>query len=96
MENGRITGIQTRVDWSDKGIGFENLLESHGLPKDGSGVIFVGDSPPDIGVLKRVEYPLIAPTAKPEFRDRCVNELGSARVLVPRTWEGIARIFEFD
>ncbi len=65
----RVAGIDVRVP--DKSIGMGRLLRDLELPADGSGVVFVGDSELDVPGFRKVEYPVVVASAKPEFKERC-------------------------
>ncbi len=90
---GKITGIEERVNFFDKAEGFEDFLELQGLPRDGSGVVYVGDSDPDKGVFGKVEDAVVAPTAREDFRKKVHSEFsGQGRMHLPKNWEGVARL----
>ncbi|MBI4164053.1 MAG: HAD family hydrolase [Candidatus Aenigmarchaeota archaeon] len=67
--DGKVVGIARRI--KEKGSGMEKVLSYLELPADGSAVAFVGDSELDVPGFKKVEYPVVVASAKPEFKERC-------------------------
>jgi len=97
VQDGKIVGVEVRVDFEDKAKGFEDFLESQGLPTDGSGVIYIGDDQPDKPVFSKVEHAIVSPTAKDDFREECADTFsGQGKLYTPRNWEAIGRLFGMD
>ena len=87
-DKGVITGADWKVDCREKGRGFREFLREMRLRENGEAVFYAGDDEPDVSVFRQVEYPVVPPTAKPEFAERCRSdpEFGH-RVVVLAEWE---------
>ncbi|HLD56662.1 MAG TPA: HAD family hydrolase [archaeon] len=91
--DGKVVGINRRVQ--EKGSGMEKVLSDLELPADGSGVVFVGDSELDVPGFRKVEYPVVVASAKPEFKERCSAdpEFGDRILIAEDGYEEIASRF---
>lgn len=92
-ENGIIGSVQYNVPPEDKGTNFAGFLEQLGLPADGDGVMYIGDSAEDYPLFRKVSHPVVSPLAKEEFRERCRygSGLGEKKVLIPTHYYELAQ-----
>ena len=95
--NGRINGMRENVNCHEKGKQFKGFLNRLGLRETGEAVAYAGDTEQDRSVFGQVQHPIVAPTAKDEFRESCRydKDFGS-RVLTPKDWTEPMKTFELN
>ncbi len=94
--DGKVVGIGRRVE--EKGSAMERILSDLELPVDGSGVVFVGDSELDVPGFRKVEYPVVVASAKPEFKEICRGnpDFGSRVFIAADGYQDIRARFNLD
>ncbi len=92
-DDGKVYMVENRVGIKDKGGHFPSVLEDLDLRETGEGVLYCGDSDADKPVFNQVEYPMVSPAAKDDFKESCKADPDFGDRILVVGWEEASRKF---